>query len=136
MHIDMDAFFASIEQQMNPGLRGKPVIIGGRNYKHRSVICAASYEAKALGIKNAMPSWLALKVCPQAIFVPADTSKYVYTSAQIYEILKTFTPQVEKFSIDEFFLDVNGCERLFGSVEKMVQLLKQKSKKSLVSHVL
>ena len=74
MHIDMDAFFASIEQQVNPALRGKPVIIGGRNYKYRSIICAASYEAKRRGITNAMPSWKALKLCPEAIFVPADTS--------------------------------------------------------------
>jgi DNA polymerase-4 len=114
MHIDMDAFFASIEQQMNPLLRGKPVIIGGRNNKYRSIICAASYEAKARGIDNAMPSWKALKICPQAIFVPADTTKYIYTSEEIHALLKNYSPQVEKFSIDEFFLDVTGTEKLFG----------------------
>jgi len=119
MHIDMDAFFASIEQQMDPRLRGKPVIIGGRNNKYRSIICAASYEAKALGVNNAMPSWQALKICPQAIFVPADTSKYMYTSGEIHEILKRYSPQVEKFSIDEFFLDVTSTEKLFGGARVM-----------------
>lgn len=110
MHIDMDAFFASVEQQVNPSLRGKPVIIGGRNNKYRSIICAASYEAKALGINNAMPSWKALQICPQAIFVAADTSKYIYTSDEIFSLLKSFSPRIEKFSIDEFFLDLNSSD--------------------------
>ena len=126
MHIDMDAFFASIEQQVNPSLRGKPVIIGGRNYKYRSIICAASYEAKARGIKNAMPSWRALQICPEAIFVPADTAKYIYTSNQIFAFLKTISPQVEKFSIDEFFLDVAGCQRSIGSPEKIARIIKRR----------
>ena len=126
MHIDMDAFFASIEQRVNPALRGRPVIIGGRNYKYRSIICAASYEAKRLGITNAMPSWLALKICPQAVFVPADTAKYVYTSERIFGILKDFSPQIEKFSIDEFFLDVGGCARLFGGEEAMGRTIKER----------
>jgi DNA polymerase-4 len=128
MHVDMDAFFASIEQRVHPKYRGKPVIIGGRNNKYRSIICAASYEAKARGITNAMPSWKALQICPEAIFVPADTAKYVYTSGQIFEILKTFSPQVEKSSIDEFFMDVAGCDTLFGSFENMAKLIKQKIK--------
>jgi len=128
LHVDMDAFFASIEQQVNPGLRGKPVIIGGRNNKYRSIICAASYEAKALGINNAMPSWKALRICPRAIFVAADTAKYVHTSNQIFKILKRFSPQVEKFSIDEFFLDIDGCERLFGSPEEMGKKIKMEIK--------
>ncbi|MEA3226992.1 MAG: DNA polymerase IV [Planctomycetota bacterium] len=128
MHIDMDAFFASVEQQVNPALRGKPVIIGGRNYKYRSIICAASYEAKRRGITNAMPSWKALKICPEAIFVPADTSKYIYTSNRIFEMLKTFSPQVEKFSVDEFFLDVDGCGRLFGGPACMGRRIKERIK--------
>ncbi len=126
MHVDMDAFFASVEQQANPALRGKPVIIGGRDNKYHSIICAASYEAKALGIKNAMFSQEALRICPQAIFVPADTAKYVYTSNQIFAILKSYTPQVEKFSVDEFFLDITGSVGLFGSVENLAQDLKRR----------
>lgn len=126
MHIDMDAFFASVEQRVNPSLRGKPVIIGGRNFKYRSIICAASYEAKAMGITNAMPSWKALKICPQAVFVPADTAKYIYTSNQIHDLLKTFSPQVEKFSVDEFFLDIKGCEHLFQSAENMGRIIKDR----------
>ncbi len=129
MHIDMDAFFASVEQQVNPQLRGKPVIIGGRNNKYHSIICAASYEAKALGIKNAMPSWKALKICPHAIFVPADTAKYVYTSNEIFKILKKYTPQIEKFSVDEFFLDVAGCEKLFGPPQEMGRSIKREIKR-------
>ncbi len=124
----MDAFFASVEQQVNPALRGKPVIIGGRNNKYRSIICAASYEAKARGIENAMPSWKALKICPDAIFVPADTTKYVYTSDQIFQILQNFCPQVEKFSVDEFFLDIDGCQGLFGSALDMGLAIKKKIK--------
>ncbi len=128
MHVDMDAFFASIEQQVNPTLKGKPVIVGGRNNKYRSIICAASYEAKALGIDSAMPSWKALQICPQAVFVAADTAKYIYTSDQIFEILQKFSPQVEKFSIDEFFLPIDGCEKFFGSPENMAQEIKQQIK--------
>ncbi len=126
MHIDMDAFFASIEQQVNPSLRGRPVIIGGRNNKYRSIICAASYEAKRMGVDNAMPSWKALRICPRAVFVPADTAKYVYTSNSIFALLKHFSPRVEKFSIDEFFLDVNGCRRSVGPPEEIARMIKRK----------
>lgn len=128
MYIDMDAFFASIEQEVNPALKGKPVIIGGRNNKYRSIICAASYEAKARGIENAMPSWRALQICPEAIFVPANTAKYIYTSDQIYKILKEFTPQIEKLSIDEFFLDVSGTTKFFGSEGVIAARIKKKIK--------
>ena len=73
MHIDMDAFFASIEQRVNPHLRGKPLLVGGRNNRKRSIICAASYEAKAYGITSGMPAWRAFELCPQAEFIAADT---------------------------------------------------------------
>ncbi len=125
MHVDMDAFFASVEQQVNPSLKGKPVIVGGRDNKYRSVICAASYEAKAFGIDSAMPSWEALKICPQAVFVAADTAKYIYTSQQIFEILGSFSPRVEKYSIDEFFIGVEGCEKIYGSYENMGRQIKK-----------
>jgi len=128
MHIDMDAFFASIEQRVNPGLRGKPVVIGGRNNKTRSIICAASYEAKSYGIHSGMPAWKAFQLCPQALFVPADSSKYVYTSKQLFEILKNFSPQVERFSIDEFFINVDGCQKTFHSAELMGRQIKDRIK--------
>ncbi len=126
LHLDMDAFFASIEQQVNPALRGKPLIVGGRNQKYRSVVCAASYEAKALGIDSAMPSWKALRICPEAVFVPADTTRYLFTSREIFEILKTFSPQTEMFAIDEFFLDLTGCSQLLGSLETISLEIKQR----------
>jgi DNA polymerase IV len=129
MHLDMDAFFAAVEQQVNPSLRGKPVIVGGRNNKYRAVVVAASYEAKALGISSAMPSWEALRICPQAVFVPADTAKYLYTSEGIFDIMKNFTSRVEQFSIDEFFLDTSGCMELWGSPHAMGQKIKGEIKK-------
>ncbi|MFH1360416.1 MAG: DNA polymerase IV [Candidatus Omnitrophota bacterium] len=129
MHIDMDAFFAAIEQEVNPSIKGKPVIIGGRNNKYKSIVCAASYEAKALGIDSAMPSWRALEICPQAIFVPADTAKYLFTAEKIFDILKTFSPRVEAYSIDEFFLDCEGCKSFFGSIHNMAGEIKKEIKK-------
>ncbi|MEW6008354.1 MAG: DNA polymerase IV [Candidatus Omnitrophota bacterium] len=128
MHIDMDAFFASIEQQLNPRLRNKPVIVIGRHNKNRSVVCAASYQAKAKGIDSGMPSWQALKVCPDAICVVADSAKYLYTSQRIFEILKEFSPKVEMASVDEFFLDITGLEGLFGSCENLSKIIKHKIK--------
>ncbi|MFC1510394.1 DNA polymerase IV [Candidatus Omnitrophota bacterium] len=124
MHIDMDAFFASVEQRVNPSLRGKPVIVGGRDNPQASIICAASYEAKRAGVKNAMPSWKAFQICPEAIFVAADSGKYIYISEKIFEILKDFSPKVEKYSVDEFFLDVTGEEQIYGSLEAMGRAIK------------
>jgi len=126
MHIDMDAFFASVEQRVNPRLRGKPVIVGGRNNRKRSIVCAASYEAKAYGISSGMPAWKAYKLCPQAEFVAADTAKYLYTSGNIFELLKSFSPKVEKHSIDEFFMSVAGSEGLFRSAEDIGREIKKK----------
>ncbi len=128
MHIDMDAFFASIEQQVNPALRGKPVVVGGRNNKYRSIICAASYEAKALGINSTMPSWKAFRICPEVVFVPADTAKYLYTSEEIFYLLEEFSPRVEAYSVDEFFVDIMHCERFFKSEKEMGQKIKERIK--------
>ncbi len=131
MHIDMDAFFASVEQQVNPSLRGKPVIVGGRNNKYRSIIVAASYEAKARGVKTAMPSWQALRLCPEAIFVPTNTARYIYASDRIFAILQHFTPNIEKFSIDEFFLDLNGIVRRTEDALALGKKIKARIKKEL-----
>jgi DNA polymerase-4 len=108
LHVDMNAYFASVEQASNPFLRGKPVAVGGGVGGKRSIVAAASYEAKARGIKTAMPAWEALKICPDLIIVAGDMNKYIYTSSEINKILRKHTPQVEVFSIDEAFLDVTG----------------------------
>ncbi|MDD5729705.1 MAG: DNA polymerase IV [Candidatus Omnitrophica bacterium] len=108
LHIDMDAFFASIEQAINPRLKGKPLIVGSRDNKMRTVVCAASYEAKTRGIDSGMPSAEAFKICPDLEFVPADQSKYIWTSEQIFEILKGYGFETVYASIDEFQMDITG----------------------------
>lgn len=127
-HIDMDAFFASIEQAVNPRLKGRPVIVGGRNNRNKTVVCAASYEAKAYGIDSGMPAFMAFKLCPQVEFVVADTAKYLWTSEKILEILKEFSPQVEMASVDEFVMDLTGCDKFFGSIENIANLIKKRIK--------
>ena len=108
LHIDMDAFFASVEQAVNPKLKGKPLIVGTRNNRLYTVVCAASYEAKALGIDSGMPSKEAFKLCPNLEFVPADQGKYIWTSEQIFAILKNYGFEVVYASIDEFRMDINN----------------------------
>lgn len=108
LHIDMDAFFASIEQAINPRLKGKPLIVGSRDNKLRTVVCAASYEAKALGIGSGMSSIEALKLCPNLEFVAAEQSKYIWTSEQIFELLKGYGFELSYASIDEFRMDIEN----------------------------
>lgn len=126
LHLDMDAFFASVEQAANPKLRNKPVVVGSRANKYRTVVAACSYEAKVFGVKSGMSAKEAFRLCPQAIFVPADCSKYIYTAQEIFQLLHEFSPQVEMASIDEFCLDITGCQSLFGSIEGIAYLIKQK----------
>ncbi len=115
LHIDMDAFFASVEQAVNPCLKGRPVIVGGRADKRRSVVCAASYEAKRLGIDSGMSTQEAFRICPNAEFVAADSAKYLYVSKQIGNLLHNYSPQVEQASVDEFYLDITGLDKNYGS---------------------
>src|SRR5512136_1006250 len=122
MHIDMNAFFASVEQQCNPHLRGKPIAVIGS--AKRTVITTSSYEARAYGVKTGMNVYEAKQRCPHLILVIGDNRKYTWTSSQIIKIFKEFTPQVEVFSIDEAFLDVTGSLRLFGSAERIAYLIK------------
>lgn len=122
----MDAFFASVEQASNHKLKNKPVIVGSRTDKRRTVVAACSYEAKAFGISSGMSSQEAFRLCPEALFVPADSTKYIYTAHEIFAMLKEFSPQVEMSSIDEFYLDITGCERIFGSLETIGHTIKQK----------
>lgn len=112
LHVDMDAFFASIEQVDNPELKGKPVIVGGKN---RGVVSTASYEARVFGIRSAMPSFEAKKLCPHGIFLPVRMERYAEVSASIMEILQDFSPLVEKTSIDEAYVDLSGTKRLYGN---------------------
>lgn len=122
MHLDMNAFFASVEQQANPELRGKPIAVTGSG--GRTVITTASYEARAFGVKTGMAIWEARRCCPQIILVVGDNRKYTYTSGRIMEMMREYTPLVEVFSIDEAFLDVTGSLGIFGTPERIAYLLK------------
>lgn len=121
LHIDMNAFFASVEQQTDPALRGKPIAVIGRG---RTVVTTASYEARAFGVKTGMNTWQARQACPQIIFVVGDNRKYTDTSTRIVAMMHDYTPLVEVFSIDEAFLDVTASLNLFGSAERIAYLLK------------
>jgi DNA polymerase-4 len=112
-HADMDAFYASVEQLDRPELRGKALIVGGSS--RRGVVTSTSYEARAFGVRAAMPTAQAHKLCPHGIFVPGRMKRYVEVSRQIREVFESFTPIVEPLSLDEAFLDLGGTQRLFGS---------------------
>ncbi len=109
IHVDMDAFFASIEQLANPRLRGKPVIVGGRPGT-RSAVASASYEARAFGVRSGMPSHEAERLCPQAIFLPGNSSRYLHTAVRLYRVLERFSPRVEPASIDEAYIELHTRE--------------------------
>ncbi|MDD2851018.1 MAG: DNA polymerase IV [Desulfuromonadaceae bacterium] len=126
MHIDMNSFFASVEQAANPHLKGKPLVVTGS--RQRTVILTASYEARAFGIKTGMLLHEAKRLCPGVILVPADNRKYTYTSTRIMEIMLDYTPLVEVFSIDEAWLDVTGSLALFGSAENIAYTIKSRIK--------
>ena len=108
LHVDMDAFFASIEQAINPRLKDKPLIVGSRGNKMHTVVCAASYTAKALGIHSGMPSREAFSIYPKLEFVAADQAKYIWTSEQIFQLLKGYNLPLNYASIDEFQLELAG----------------------------
>ena len=112
LHIDMDAFFASIEEAINPRLRGKPLIVGSRGNRMHTVVCAANYAAKALGIHSGMPTKRAYSIYSKLEFVAADQAKYIWTSEQIFELLKGFNLPVNYASIDEFQLELSGSPDL------------------------
>ncbi len=123
LHIDMDAYFASVEQLDNPELRGKPVIICGQS--KRSVVSTASYEARKFGVHSAMPYFQAKKLCPEGLFIRGRMSRYKEISISIFDLLYEFTPVVEPVSIDEAYLDITGCERIIGEPEVAALKIKQ-----------
>lgn len=125
IHIDMDAFYASVEQRDNSSLKGLPVIVGGDAEK-RGVVSAASYEARVYGVHSAMPTSQAKRLCPQGIFLPVRMSRYREVSDQIFRILSEYTPLVEPLSLDESFLDVSGSEKLFGPALDIAREIKRR----------
>ncbi|MGI9199421.1 MAG: DNA polymerase IV [Woeseiaceae bacterium] len=122
LHVDMDAFYASVEQRDNPELRGKPVVVGGGS--NRGVVAAASYEVRKFGVRSAMPMSEATRRCPQLIRVAPRMSHYKDVSSQIFEIFRSYTPLVEGLSLDEAFLDVTGSRALHGSAPRIAQSIK------------
>ena len=129
LHVDLDAFYASVEQRDRPELRGKPVLVGGS--RRRGVVLAASYEARPFGCRSAMPMAEAIRLCPSAEVVPPRMERYGELSHQFREILDAFTPLVEPISIDEAFLDVGGTERLHGPAPAVARAIKDRVRQEL-----
>ena len=123
IHVDMDAFFAAIEQRDRPETRGRPLLVGG---KKRGVVAAASYEARKFGIHSAMPMHQALRRCPHAVVVPPNRARYLEASQQIFAVFREYTPLVQGLSVDEAFLDVTGSRRLFGDAVTIATSIKQR----------
>ncbi len=132
LHVDMDAFYAAVEQRDDPRLRGKPVIVGAdpRGGRGRGVVSTASYEARRFGVGSAMPISTAYRLCPHGVYVPVDMPKYAAVSREVMAILRGFTNAVEPLSIDEAFLDVTGSRRAFGDGETIAGKLKAAIRKA------
>ncbi len=124
LHVDLDAFFAAVEQRDRPELRGRPVIVGGGGPHDRGVVSTASYEARRFGVHSAMPLRTAGRLCPQGVFLPVDGARYQAESRRVMAILRRFTPQVQPVSIDEAFLDVTASRSLFGDGEAIARAIK------------
>jgi DNA polymerase-4 len=123
VHMDLDAFFASVEQLDRPELRGRPVIVGGTS--GRGVVCAASYEARRFGVRSAMPTARALRLCPEGIFLPPRFDRYAELSGRVFGIFRRYTPLVEGLSLDEAFLDVTASRALHGGGADVARAIKR-----------
>ncbi|NLC57350.1 MAG: DNA polymerase IV [Armatimonadetes bacterium] len=130
LHVDMDAFYAAIEQRERPELRGKPVIVGG-SVEDRGVVSAASYEARRFGVHSAQPTAQARRLCPEGVFLPVRPHLYRQVSRQVMAILRHYTPLVEPLSIDEAFLDVTGSRSLFGDGEAIARAIQARIRSEL-----
>jgi len=130
MHIDLDAFFVSVEQVDNPELRGKPVVVGGKP-ERRGVVAAASYEARAFGLHAGMPLITASRLCPQTIFIEGSFPKYRRASQRFLAILADFSPYLEPLGLDEAFLEATGFESIYGSIHDMALQIKKRVKAEL-----
>ncbi len=127
LHVDLDAFFASVEQALDPGLKGKPVIVGGRP-NSRGVVAAASYEARAYGLRSGMPLSTAYRLCPEGIYLPGRYKHYQEFSIRFMNILKGFSPQIEPMGIDEAFIDLTGFDPFYGPTASAAISIKEKVK--------
>ena len=123
IHLDLDAFYASVEQRDHPELRGRPVIVGGS--RQRGVVCACSYEARAFGVRSAMPISRAVRLCPQGVILPVRMGRYREASEQVQAIFERYTDRIEPLSLDEAFLDVSDCRRLFGSGREIAERIRR-----------
>src|SRR3990167_6988809 len=126
LHLDLDAFFVSVEQILNPKLKGKPVIVGGDPKYGRGVVAACSYEARQYGLHSAMPIRTAYRLCPHGIYLHGNFSEYVRFSNAVENILSKYAPIIEQASIDEFYLDMTGCQRFTVLCFPLLRLFKMK----------
>lgn len=131
LHVDLNAFYASVEQANDLNLAGLPVAVAGDKEKRNGIILTASYEARAFGVKTAMTIGDAKKLCPNLIFIKPHFKEYMKYSMKVMDILKSFSPDVETFSIDEAWVDVTGCERLFGSGTEIADKIRHRIRKEL-----